>query len=302
MASITIFAPAKINLFLHVIGRRPDGYHLLESLVAFATIGDEITVADATEFQLEMAGPYGNSLNPTLENSTAAAAQFLAGVHRRNPDVHIRLTKNLPIASGVGGGSSDAASTLLACQRLWGIPTLPKMSDIATALGADVPVCLRRKPSLMSGIGETVEDINPLPTCDIVLVNPGIALQTASVFTALQPPYSQPRDIKPLQGWSHLSDLAAFLRATHNDLEGPALRQVPLIQVALTQLSAQPGCQLARMSGSGATCFGLFDTGADATRAAAQLAEKNPQWWVKAGQLKPMAYQAAPYMSKIAFL
>ncbi len=147
MASITLFAPAKINLFLHVTGRRPDGYHLLESLVAFANIGDEITIAEASEFRLDIAGPYGKGLDRADQNSAAAAAQFLARVNNRSPDVHISLTKNLPIASGIGGGSSDAAATLLACQQVWRIPALPTMGDIAAALGADVLVDVKIRPA-----------------------------------------------------------------------------------------------------------------------------------------------------------
>jgi 4-diphosphocytidyl-2-C-methyl-D-erythritol kinase len=285
MASVTIFAPAKINLFLHITGRRPDGYHLLESLVAFADIGDEISVADDPQWQLQIDGPFGKDLEPTQANSVAAAAHFFAKAANKEPKLRITLTKNLPIASGIGGGSSDAAATLLACQQLWQLPALPSTDDIVTALGADMPVCLQQRPIIMRGIGEDLTTVESLPACHVVLVNPGQSLPTAHVFKSLSGAFSSPLARLPIGGWNNLDSFVQFLHTTHNDLSPAAENIVPAIRNVLEALGAKPDCLLARMSGSGATCFGLFRTPDQAERAAANLAQAHPAWWVKAGHL-----------------
>ncbi|MSO96737.1 MAG: 4-(cytidine 5'-diphospho)-2-C-methyl-D-erythritol kinase [Rhodospirillaceae bacterium] len=288
MPSVSVFAPAKINLCLHITGKRADGYHLLESLVAFADIGDVVSVSDSADLQLTITGPFSKALSDTEGNSTLAAARFLAkAAGRQEPTVNIELTKNLPVASGIGGGSGDAAAALLACQSLWHIHTLPGMPLIAAGLGADVPVCLGGLPTFMSGIGENLSDIADFPKCDVVLVNPGVALPTANVFGSFRGPFSKPFTEAPLKGWAELGELLEFMRLTRNDLTTSAVTLAPDITRVLSALSAQPGCALARMSGSGATCFGLFHNPREARAAADAISTAQPLWWVKAGQLLP---------------
>jgi 4-diphosphocytidyl-2-C-methyl-D-erythritol kinase len=279
MATIEIVAPAKINLFLHVVGKRADGYHLLESLVSFANVGDEIELTEATSFDLILDGPFAQNLSASPANLVAKAAQMLAEYAGRSADVRIRLTKNLPVASGIGGGSSDAAATLLACAQLWGLKSLPSDSEIASKLGADVPVCLRRRPTLMSGIGEILADAPDTPSADVVMVNPGVALNTADVFRARLGPFTAPGKAVPTIG------LRNILNATHNDLQPAALSLAPAISDVVTTLQAQAGCIGARMSGSGATCFGLYQDRASATQAALNIAAAHATWWVTPGRL-----------------
>jgi len=285
MASVEIFAPGKINLFLHVIGRRPDGYHLLESLVAFADIGDRIAVSESPHWRFAIHGHFGKDLDPAQTNTVSTAAHFIANAANKPSTLHITLTKNLPVASGIGGGSSDAAATLLACQQLWQLPSLPSTRDIIAVLGADMPVCLRRRPTLMRGIGDELTEIGRLPDCNVVLVNPGQSLPTASVFKSFSEAFSRPLANVPAGGWANVDDVIGFLRATRNDLTGVAENIVPAISTVLEALAAQPGCLLARMSGSGATCFGLFHGPGQAQAAAANLAQSRPAWWIKAGRL-----------------
>ncbi|PZQ52223.1 MAG: 4-(cytidine 5'-diphospho)-2-C-methyl-D-erythritol kinase [Rhodovulum sulfidophilum] len=263
-------ARAKVNLCLHVTGRRTDGYHLLDSLVTFAEVGDEITAEPAPAPGLVIDGPFAAGLDAGPDNLVLRAARAMGG-----GGAAIRLTKNLPVASGIGGGSADAAATLRALARLRGAP-LPEPAAVL-ALGADVPVCLAGQPTRMSGIGEVLEPL-ALPSCAMVLVNPGVAVPTGAVFARLAR-----RDNPPLPAPGALPDAAAlfaYLRATRNDLE-PAARDIaPEIDRALTALAGQPGCALARMSGSGATCFGLFATAAEAEAAAAGIRAAEPGWWV----------------------
>jgi 4-diphosphocytidyl-2-C-methyl-D-erythritol kinase len=286
MTRIEIFAPAKINLALHVVGRRADGYHLLDSLVAFADIGDDLNIESSDALCVDLAGPFAAHLNVT-DNSVVKAAALLAEASGRAPGAHITLTKTLPVASGIGGGSSDAAATLLGCRKLWNAPSLPDASRIAARLGADVPVCLRRKPTHMRGIGEVLADAPPLPECAVVLVNPGMAVSTAAVFTALNGAFTHA--LPEMTSWRDAPDLALYLGETRNDLEAPAQALAPVISTVLERFKQHPECLIARMSGSGATCFGLFADPADADRAARALAQNHPGWWVKAGRLRTFA-------------
>jgi 4-diphosphocytidyl-2-C-methyl-D-erythritol kinase len=285
MAAINIFAPAKINLFLHITGRRPDGYHLLDSMVVFADIGDEIAIEDATSFSLTVDGPFGKDLDPTHQNSITAAVHLIAKFAQHSPQLRVKLTKNLPVASGIGGGSSNAAATLLACQRLWQLPHLPTTEEIVTTLGADVPVCLRRRPTHMKGIGDILSDVGNVPAVDVVLINPGTALPTARVFKSYDGAFSPPLADLPAAGWGNSDELTHLIQTTRNDLEKPAIALIPTIRDVLENLSAQPGCRVARMSGSGATCFGIFPTPAEAKQAALDIAQAHATWWVKAGRL-----------------
>lgn len=274
------FAAAKVNLYLHVTGRRSNGYHLLDSLVVFADVGDELTAEPAETLSLIVDGPFAATLTTEPDNLVLRAARALAPA---NAGAVVALTKNLPVASGIGGGSADAAATLRLLCQLWGLkPSDAQLAQVALSLGADVPVCLASRPARMSGIGESLAPAARLPRCGIVLVNPGVAVATADVFRARQGAWSPPADLP--DAWDHVGSMAADLRALRNDLEAPAAVLQPLIGDALVALAALPGCHLARMSGSGATCFGLFDDASAAARAAEQVRRRG--WWTWGGALK----------------
>lgn len=270
-------APAKINLALHVTGRRADGYHLLDSLVAFAGIGDRITAEPADRLSLTVVGPMAAGLSPGPDNLVLRAARLMGPQGAR-----LELHKELPVASGIGGGSADAAATLRLLARLWRCPLPP--AEAVLSLGADVPVCLPGRPARMSGVGEHLAPLDhPLPPAWLVLANPGVALSTPAVFAALAS-----RDNPPLPAMPPLADagaLAGYLAACRNDLEPPARGLAPVIGTVLGALQAQPGCLLARMSGSGATCFGLFAAERPAASAAGAIARIMPGWWVRAAPL-----------------
>jgi 4-diphosphocytidyl-2-C-methyl-D-erythritol kinase len=270
----TEFAPAKINLALHVTGRRGDGYHLLDSLVVFAGVGDRVTVAASDARRFDLTGPQSANLPVTPENSVLRAARLFG----REQGWHITLDKVLPVASGIGGGSADAAATLRLMARFWGMP-LPPAAEVL-ALGADVPVCLAGRAARMTGIGEGASPLrHAVPPAWLVLVNPGVPVPTPLVFKALtarQGP-GLPDD---LPAWPAAGHMAGFLRAMRNDLEGPAIGIAPVIAEVKAALAAQPGCLMARLSGSGATCFGLFADAAGAAGAAQALRLRQPGWWV----------------------
>ena len=268
------FARAKLNLSLAVTAKRADGYHLLESLVAFADIGDRVTVEAAPAFSLTIDGSFAKGLDAGPGNLVSRAAHLFAERLGRRADVALRLTKNLPVASGIGGGSADAAATLRALSKLWAAP-IP--ADLPATLGADVPVCVAGVPAWMSGIGEIVEPAGALPDWGVVLVNPGIALATPSVFRARSGAFSEGGKFPP-----NLASIAA----AGNDLEAPAIALVPAIAEVLAALRGLPGIRVARMSGSGATCFALFDGREKAALAAKALKAKAPSaWWIEAGRV-----------------
>ena len=266
-------ARAKVNLALHVVGRRADGYHLLDSLVAFADFGDVVTVEPAPSLSLSITGPMAAGLSAGPDNLVLKAAQMLGSPL----GAAITLEKRLPIASGIGGGSADAAATMQALGAIWGC-ALPDAGQVL-ALGADVPVCLAGQSCRMAGIGDQISPI-ALPPAHLVLVNPGVGLSTAAVFGALLR-----RDNPPLPPAAPMPDavaLAAYLCHCRNDLEAPALSLVPQIGAVLAALQGQKGCLLARMSGSGATCFGLFASASAAVAAATALRAQSAAWWVQA--------------------
>lgn len=273
-------APAKINLTLLITGKRPDGYHLLDSLVVFAGAHDRLRAEPADTLSLTIDGPFGAGLQGEPDNLVLRAARALAAATGLQGGARLHLEKNLPIASGIGGGSSDAAAALRALARLWRV-AVPE--GLAAGLGADVPVCLHPAPRRMGGIGEQLSSAPTLPACGIVLINPGMAVSTREVFAARGAGFSQAPAFPA--GWPDLAALATDLSIWGNDLEAPALALCPAIGDVLAALSAQPHCRLARMSGSGATCFGLFDTPALATEAAAACAR--PGWWCWGGALWP---------------
>ena len=274
MSILKAFAPAKVNLTLHVTGQRADGYHLLDSLVAFADVGDRVTVMPADKMSLEVTGPLAEGV-PTDGSNLVMKAAALFGV-----PVRILLSKHLPAAAGIGGGSSDAAATVMAIADLLEEKRLPDVS----VLGADVRVCLLRQAARMSGIGEVVEPVAGLPPLHAVLVNPGVDVPTPVVFKALSQKKNAPMP-KRLPRWKDAAGLTDWLATQRNDLETPAIAQAPVISDVLDALRGCEGTTLARMSGSGATCFGLFGTGEAAAQAAEQLAQAHPGWWVQATRL-----------------
>lgn len=266
------FAPAKVNLALHVTGRRADGYHLLDSLVVFADVGDRLRAEPAEHLTLEVTGPRAAGVPVDGSNLVLRAAAAFG----RGQGARIVLDKHLPAAAGIGGGSSDAAAALRVLADLWQCP-LPD-DDAVLALGADVPVCLHGRPARMQGIGERLDPLPDLPPAWLVLVNPGVGVPTAAVFRGLAR-----RDNPPMPApvvWPDAAALAAWLQQTRNDLEPPARAVAPVIGTVIDRLAATQGCLLARMSGSGATCFGLFASPSDAAAAAAALRDEQPDWWV----------------------
>ena len=270
------FAPAKINLTLHVTGQRADGYHLLDSLVVFADVGDRVRVMPAEETTLEVTGPMAEGVPADASNLVAKAAALF------DLPVAITLEKHLPMAAGVGGGSSDAAATLYAMAELTGTNTIP---EGAVDLGADVRVCLMRQASRMRGIGEDVQPVEGMPELYAVLANPGVAVSTPEVFAALEDRNGLGMP-KRIPRWRAAWSAVDWISKQRNDLQAPAIALFPVIGEVLDALRALPGARFARMSGSGATCFALFEERAEADMAAEQLAEAQPGWWVTAATLR----------------
>jgi len=281
---VAAFAPAKINLYLHVVGRRDDGYHLLDSLVAFADIGDEIVAAPGDMLSFAVSGPEVAALAGLGDdNLVLRAARALAAHAGIAPRAALRLVKNLPVASGIGGGSSDAAATLRALSVLWNRPLDAGAMPLAAALGADVPACLEARPVWVGGTGERLDPLTSLPQLGIVLANPRRELPTASVFRARQGDFTTGQVVRATP--RDAAGLFELLRQCHNDLTDAAVSLMPEIAALLARLAALPEAYISRMSGSGATCFALFADRAAAERAAALLAAAEPGWWVKAGAL-----------------
>ncbi|HMB76076.1 MAG TPA: 4-(cytidine 5'-diphospho)-2-C-methyl-D-erythritol kinase [Kiloniellaceae bacterium] len=281
---LSVKARAKVNLTLRVTGKRADGYHFLQSLVCFPDVGDLLEIEAAATLTLAQAGPFAEALGPVEDNLVLRAAAALQQQAEVEKGAAIRLAKNLPVAAGVGGGSADAAAVLKGLMALWEIEeTAVDLPALALSLGADVPVCLAGQPTLVAGIGEDLTPLAPLPALGILLVNPRQALATAAVFKAHWDDFSAPED------WSDLPDdgaaFVARLAASANDLEAAACRVLPVVDDVLDRLRVLPGCRLARMSGSGATCFGLFTTLEEAKAAAADLGATAPDWWHAAAPL-----------------
>ncbi len=275
MLSIIEFAPAKINLSLHVTGQRTDGYHLLESLVVFADIGDNITVSITTEDSFTIDGPFAVGLDCSNDNLAAKARDHLRAKFDFAP-LQIHLTKRLPVSSGIGGGSSDAAATLRAIAKIFIIPD-SIVADVAMSLGADVPMCLAAKPLVAKGIGEQLTAVYDLPELHLVLVNPRTNVSTPEVFQRLSNRNNPALPMVPER--LELDEFAEWLSRTRNDLQLPALQICPAIGDVLIALAeTQP--LLTRMSGSGATCYGLYLNAALASAAALLIAAKFPSWWV----------------------
>jgi 4-diphosphocytidyl-2-C-methyl-D-erythritol kinase len=283
---VRVRAPAKINLFLHVGDKRSDGYHALESLIVFAETSDHIEIGPGSDLKLKITGPFGKALSRESDNLVLKAARALQTKYpHEGQGAHIALEKNLPLASGIGGGSADAAATLRGLNGFWRLE-LPEdeLLDIAAEIGSDVPACLLSSPCWMEGRGERVSKLGAMPPFELVLVNPGVAVPTGPVFAALNARTGIGAMARP-PVLASVWELVAYLADAGNDLEGPAGRFAPVIEDVLAALGHEPACVLAQMSGSGATCFGLFDGSVYAAGAAERIAEEHPHWWVKSTRI-----------------
>lgn len=267
---VTEVARAKVNLCLHVTGRRDNRMHRLDSIVVFPEIGDEVSAEIADNLTLEINGPFGGDISG--DNLVLAAARLM-GVNAA-----LRLTKNLPIASGIGGGSADAAACIRALSKLTGTAR-PSIADVAI-LGADIPVCLSQTSMRMRGIGEILSSVPPLPRFWILLVNAGQGVDTGQVFSKMEncenPPLNIPSEFSDFGGF------VQFLASQRNDMQSAALKICPVIKEVLSAISATQDCALSRMSGSGGTCFGLYASESAAKAAVAQIQSTYPDWWIKA--------------------
>lgn len=283
---LRILAPAKINVALHVTGRRTDGYHLIDTLVTFAEAGDTLELKPAVLDSFSVSGRYGGDVPNDAENLVLKARDLLRrrfGAVATRP-VSIRLVKNLPVASGIGGGSSDAAALLRGLDSMLSIDAGPEaLGRIGLELGADLPMCVAGQPLIARGIGEEIDPVVPWPQLPAVLANPGVAVSTPDVFARLTrrdgtalPPLPERRDTAAVLAW---------LAATRNDLEPAAIALAPAIADTLTALVAN-GARFSRMSGSGATCFGIFETMAAADAAARAIGAAQPNWFVTATQTR----------------
>jgi len=272
------FARAKVNLALHVLGRRPDGYHEIDSVVVFADVGDELLFAPASQFAVSASGPFASLLPAPASNIIFAAykavSEIAAARGKHLPPVSVSLTKNLPVAAGIGGGSANAAAAMRGFLRLAGLPAIDaEIAKAALSLGADVPVCLLGRACRMQGVGERVTPLENFEARPAVLINPGVEIQTAAVFQKLG----------LAKGASHGLPVADPTDAAswRNDLMPPAIALAPAIADVIAALENQKGLRLARMSGSGATCFGVFETAEAAAYAARNISASHPRWWVQ---------------------
>ena len=289
-------APAKINLALHVTGRRADGYHEIESLAVFTRFGDFVTITEAETDAFSVDGPFAAGVPLGGDNLAIKARDALRHLlrHLTSGDatpIDIRLTKNLPVSSGIGGGSADAAAVLTALNQRWSANVAPgRLAELGQIIGADVPMCLHSRPLVAKGIGETIELVANAPALALVLVNPGVALSTVDVFKGLA--RRDNAGLPPLPRVIEFHSLRNWLDTTRNDLEPAARTLQPVIGRVLAALN-KADAGFSRMSGSGATCFGLFETGNVAKRAAIEIRRRNPDWFVAA--TRTMTSETDPY-------
>ena len=284
MTQVTIQAPVKLNLYLHVVGRKGDGYHEVDTLIAFTDYGDSITVEPADRFEIVAEGQFAADLPDKEGNLVIHAVRALRDAAGFVGGARITLTKNIPIAAGIGGGSADAAAAMWAVARLYEVDTKEKVDlfKIGSGLGSDVPACLFRRPCFASGVGHDLISAPVLPDAGVILVNPGVKLATASVFKARKGGFT-PDGSNIEANLEKVPLLVSFLKNRANDLTDAAVKLCPAVEDALYALEQLPGCRLARMSGSGATCFGIFDDRAAADHAASVF-ETPDHWW-----MQPMA-------------
>ncbi|NIJ41720.1 4-diphosphocytidyl-2-C-methyl-D-erythritol kinase [Parvibaculum indicum] len=274
-------ARAKVNLSLRIAGRRPDGYHELESLVVFPDTGDGLTAEPAPDLTLDIEGPFADGLTDEADNLVLRAARALRAETGCGKGASIVLDKWLPVASGIGGGSADAAAALHLLNDLWetGLDG-EALARIGLGLGADVPVCLDAAPAFMTGIGERVARLPALPDFVLLLVNPGMSVATGEVFARLDAaPVKEDREATPPPSFAMLDALLQWLARHPNDLEAPAMDVAPAIGLVLRKLDGLPGALLSRMSGSGATCFAIFSDRNAAQDALSTLSADCPDWW-----------------------
>jgi len=290
-AAMREFAPAKVNMHLHVTGRRADGYHLLDSLAVFGPAADVLSASPADTLSLSMAGPFGAALATEPDNLVLRAAHLLAEFTGLPARAALTLTKNLPVASGIGGGSADAAAALRLLNRMWraGLDAAA-LHALGARLGADVPVCIRSTTARMQGVGELLSRGPCLPPCGLLLVNPGVAVSTPEVFRARRGGFSSMADLP--EAWPDAATMAADLARLSNDLEAPAMAICPPVAQVLAALRGLPGALLARMSGSGATCFALFASPTAAEAAARALPSA---WWAVGGGLHTASVAAGGF-------
>jgi 4-diphosphocytidyl-2-C-methyl-D-erythritol kinase len=285
-------AAAKINLFLHVGERRADGFHPLQSLAVFTDMADMLEIDATPGLSLKMQGPFAKGLEGEGDNLVLRAARALGGQGAK-----LTLTKNLPVASGIGGGSADAAAALRGLRQLWNLDKDEAgLCDIAAGLGSDIPACVLSAACFMQGRGEILQPVVTLPRLPMLLVNPGVAVPTKDVFAALHI-RSGAEMALPRGRFQDTADLLRFLATTRNDLEEPARRLQPVIGEVLAALVELPGALLARMSGSGATCFAIFADDDCCARAADILKQAQPDWWI-APTFVPetgMVHEGAPH-------
>ena len=281
-ASMTETAPAKINLALHVTRRREDGYHDLESLIVFADIGDDLEAEPSDADELIISGPFAAGLGAGPSNLVlrAVSAFRQRWPHLSSPGLKLHLVKNLPVASGIGGGSADAAAALRIMSALASAPVpVSELVDLAAGIGADVPACLLSRPLVARGVGEILAPLPEFPPLFITLVNPKVPVATADVFRRLRAHDNYPLPALP-EPLTRPAQLGLWLSETRNDLQPPAVKLVPEIGVIVEELAEAPGIMLSRMSGSGATVFGLFGSEGQAHDAASQIRKLHPDYWV----------------------
>ena len=279
MTRVTVHAPVKINLYLHITGRREDGYHEVDTLIAFTDFGDEIAAQASDTLKVSAEGAFADELPQGEDNLVVKAVEALRHEAGEIRHAHVTLSKRIPLAAGVGGGSADAAAAMWAASRVWGLDTKDKVDlfKVGRPLGADVPACLYRRPAFAAGIGQDLIAAPTLPEAGILLVNPGIKLSTPSVFRARSGGFS-PDMSDPAATLDTVPRLVSFLEDRANDLTDAAIKLCPAVRDVLDTLERLPGCRMARMSGSGATCFGIFDD-IDAARAAEQALDAPDHWW-----------------------
>jgi 4-diphosphocytidyl-2-C-methyl-D-erythritol kinase len=274
-----MLAPAKINLYLHITGKRADGYHLLDSLMVLTDVADVITAEKAPDITLRVSGEFADNSGDISDNIVIKAARALADSAGVQAGASISLQKNIPVGAGLGGGSSDAAATLRLLNSLWGINySDEKLAQIGLTLGADVPFCLYGKPAFVSGIGEVIDTVPDLPKFWILLVNPRKILSTKDVFTQSAINFISP--VKRPESFKNTHDFINFLQKNDNNLQKNAINIVPEITDVLDVIGQQEGVLLSRMSGSGSTCFGLFESKLSKDKALNNISTTNPDWWV----------------------
>lgn len=280
MANLKLNSPAKINLYLHITGKRPDNYHLIDSIITFININDQMLFEPSKENKLIIEGQFSEKLSISDNIILKAIEKFNIKTGKNNC-LNIKLIKNIPVGAGLGGGSSNAATTLIALNKLYKTNlSINSLKEIGLELGADVPIFIEGITSYVSGIGEVLENLSAMPKLNILLVNPGKHLATKDVFYRLDE-IAKPAEFTKQLSFNSQTELVNFLLKTDNQLEQPAIAIEPVIKYILKTISLENGCQLAKMSGSGATCFGIFENKKIAEKAAENIRKNHPLWFIQ---------------------